>query len=158
METIKKCRMCEKTKNNIDMVYRGKKLTATCIECSNNRKTKDYCPCGVREHDCTNCRDPIVRRVSSIITGSRIADKKKGRKCDLDFTTVLNKIIDTERCIYCDIPLQYIAPYLPNHATIDRVDDDIGHTIDNCVIACRRCNCNNYKFLSPVYKKISQIR
>ena len=158
METIKKCRMCAQTKNETDFVLRGKSITNTCKDCSELRKNKDYCLHNRREHDCYECVDPIIRRATSMIHGSRIADRKHNRKCDLDFTTVLNKIIDTERCVYCDIPLQYIAPYLPNHATIDRVNDDIGHTIDNCVIACRRCNCNNYKFLSPVYKKISQIR
>ena len=155
METLRKCRMCSQTKNETDFVLRGKsKITNTCKDCSTLRKSKDYCPCGVREHDCTTCNDPIVRRTTSMIHGSRIADKKHNRKCDLSFTIVLNKVVDNPNCIYCDVELQYIAPYLPNHATIDRVNNLIGHTNENCVISCRRCNCANYKFLSPKYNEI----
>jgi hypothetical protein len=154
METLRKCRMCEQTKIETDFVLRGKKLTATCKECSIARRSKDYCPCGVREHDCTHCNDPIIRRATSMIHGSRISDKRHNRVCDLDFTSVLNKVVDTPNCIYCDIELQYLSPYLPNHATIDRINNNIGHTINNCVISCRRCNCANYKFLSPKYNEI----
>jgi len=149
-----KCRVCLCSKNINEMVFRGKKLTATCKDCSSKRRAKDYCPCGVREHDCTHCNDPIVRRATSMIHGSRIADKKHNRVCDLDFTSVLNKVVDTPNCIYCDIELQYLSPYLPNHCTIDRINNDIGHTINNCVISCRKCNCANYKFLSPKYQEI----
>jgi hypothetical protein len=154
MQTLRKCRMCEQTKIETDFVLRGKKLTATCKECSIARRSKDYCPCGVREHDCTHCNDPIIRRATSMIHGSRISDKRHNRICDLDFTSVLNKVVDTPNCIYCDIELQYLSPYLPNHATIDRINNNIGHTINNCVISCRRCNCANYKFLSPKYNEI----
>jgi hypothetical protein len=129
---------------------RGKsKLTNTCKDCSVLRKEKDYCHCGVRFHDCTTCNDPIIRRATSMIHGSRIADRKHNRKCDLDFSWVLEQITTNSKCIYCDIELGYVAPYLPNHCTIDRKNDNIGHTKDNCVISCRSCNCyqNKYKFM-----------
>jgi hypothetical protein len=89
-----------------------------------------------------------------MIHGSRIADKKKGRECNLDFTNVLHKVVDTPNCVYCDIELQYVGSYLPNFATIDRVNNLIGHTNENTVISCRRCNCANYKFLSPKYNAL----
>ena len=146
---MNKCRVCSESKNNIDMVYRGKKLTATCIMCSNIRKTKDYCDCGIRYHDCSHHTDPLVRRATAIIHSSRISDKKKNRSCDIDFQWAINQITSNPNCTYCDIPLQYLAPYLPNHATIDRKNDTLGHTKDNCVIACRSCNCGQRKFLQP---------
>lgn len=150
METLRKCRMCSQTKNETDFVLRGKsKITNTCKDCSTLRKSKDYCPCGVREHDCTTCNDPIIRRTTSMIHGSRIADKRHNRKCDLDFSWVLEQITTNPNCVYCDIELGYMASYLPNHCTIDRKNDNIGHTKDNCVIACRSCNCyqNKYKYM-----------
>nr|WPF46884.1 MAG: hypothetical protein [Lake Baikal virophage 15] len=155
-----KCRMCSQTKSENDFVLRGKKLTSTCIQCSELRKKKDYCPCGVREHDCTNCRDPIIRRATSMIHSSRIADKKHNLTNDLTFLEVLHKIIDTPLCTYCNIEMQYVAPYLPNHATIDRIYDiDVSgnympHFKTNCCISCRSCNSSQRKFLQPNYWNI----
>ena len=145
---MNKCRICEEIKNNIGMVYRGKKLTKTCKDCSDKRRAKDYCIHNTRYHDCPHCQDPIIRRAMSMIHGSRISDKKKGRTCDLDFNWVLEQITINSKCKYCDIELGYIAPYLPNHCTIDRLDDNIGHLKSNCVVSCRSCNCyqNKYKY------------
>jgi len=152
---MKSCRICRESLEESQFKKRGiSKITATCIKCSEERKNNDYCPHNRREHDCYECTDPIVRRATSMIHSSRMSDKRKNRKCDLDFTTVLHKIVDNPLCVYCDIELQYVAPYLPNHCTIDRINDLIGHTNENCVISCRRCNCANYKFLSPKYNEI----
>jgi hypothetical protein len=84
-------------------------------------------------------------------TSSRISDKKKGRIFSLDFTSVLDMVMDTRNCTYCNIELQYANPYLSDFCTIDRIDDSIGHTNENCVIACRACNCAQKKFLTPNY-------
>ena len=152
---MKSCRVCRESLEESQFKMRGiSKITATCIKCSEERKEKDYCPCGVRFHDCTNCSDPIIRRTTSMIHGSRIADKNRNRKCDLDFSTVLYKIVDTPQCTYCDIELQYISPYQADHCTIDRIDNNIGHTNENCVISCRRCNVNNYRLISPKYQEL----
>jgi len=143
---MKCCRVCLDNKENSLFVMRGKTCTNTCLECSKIRKNKDYCECGVRYHDCPNHTDPLVRRATAIIHSSRISDKKKGRVCDLDFTWSIDKITTTPNCTYCNVELGYLAPYLPNFATIDRIDDSIGHTKDNCVIACRSCNCGQNKY------------
>ena len=151
---MNKCRVCLCSKNINDMAFRGKKLTLTCLKCSEERRAKDYCEHNTRFHDCTTCNDPIIRRTTSIIHGSRIADKKHNRKCDLDFSWVLEQITTNSNCVYCDIELQYLGSYLPSFATIDRVNDLIGHTKDNCVISCRSCNCSQRKFLHPNYWNI----
>lgn len=157
---MKSCRVCLETLEENLFIKRGSKLTNTCLACSEIRKTKDYCEHNTRYHDCTNCRDPIIRRATSMIHGSRIADKKKGLICPLIFTSVLNKIIDTPLCTYCNIEMQYVAPYLPNHATIDRIYDMdenghyMGHTNANTCISCRSCNCGSRKFLQPNYWNI----
>lgn len=152
--SIKSCRICNELLGENMFVMRGKKLTATCIQCSQKRKEKDYCECGTRYHDCPHHTDPLVRRATAIIHSSRISDKKKNRECDIDFRWAIEQITTNTTCSYCDINLQYLSPYLPNHATIDRLNDAIGHTKDNCVIACRMCNCYQRKFLQPKYFEI----
>ena len=154
METLRKCRVCLNSKSETDFVLRGSKPTATCNDCSEERKKKDYCEHNTRYHDCSICHDPVIRRASSMLHGSRIADKKKGRICDLTFTSILHKIIETPCCVYCDVELGFLAPYFPNFCTIDRIDDNIGHTNENCVISCRGCNCSSRKFLQPNYWNI----
>jgi hypothetical protein len=157
---MKSCRMCKQSKPETDFVLRGKKLTSTCIDCSELRRKKDYCEHNIRNHDCTECNDPIVRRATSMIHGSRIADKKKGLICPLVFTSVLNKIVDTPCCEYCNIELQYVGCYLPNFATIDRIYDIdengnyMGHTEINTLISCRSCNCSQRKYLQPNYNEV----
>jgi hypothetical protein len=160
METLRKCRVCLNSKPETDFVLRGQKLTATCIACSEERRKRDYCEHNTRYHDCSICHDPIVRRATSILHSSCISDKKKGLTNDLTFTSILHKIIDTPQCAYCNIDLQYVACYLPNHATIDRIyDTDLSgnhmpHTIQNTLLACRSCNCSQRKYLQPNYNEV----
>jgi len=40
------------------------------------------------------------------------------------------------RCMYCHIALNYRS------WTLDRIDNNIGHTYSNCVISCLKCNVN----------------
>jgi hypothetical protein len=145
------CRVCKEIKENSEFIMRGTQ-TQCCIECSKDRKTRDYCQAhNRRQHDCYLCVDPLVRRASSMVTGSRVSDKKKGRICTLTFTAVLDLVMDTRKCTYCDIELQYCNPYIPDFCTIDRIDNRLGHTIENCLISCRQCNCGQRKYLTPNY-------
>jgi len=149
---MKVCRMCNNSK--IKFVCRGSKETNTCEDCSEYRKSKDYCEHGVRYHDCHCCIDPIVRRATSMVHSSKISDKKANRDCDLDFEFTMNMICDNPKCYYCDVSLDYENSYNDEFCTIDRIDNNIGHVRFNCVIACRKCNCYNYKFLTEKYKKL----
>jgi hypothetical protein len=145
------CRVCKEIKENSEFINRGYLLTATCIDCSKDRKNRDYCQHEVRSHDCYLCQCPLTRRATAMITGSRVSDKKKNRICNLTFTSVLDMVMDTRTCTYCNVELQYTNPYLGDFCTIDRLNDDIGHTIENCLISCRQCNCGQRKYLTPNY-------
>ena len=145
------CRCCKFSQPIENFVVRGNNTvrTKTCKTCSAHRKEKDYCVHGTRYHDCHQCTDPIVRRATAMVHSSRISDKTKGRECDLDFDWTMNAVCDMPNCFYCDVPLQYINSYKDDFCTVDRTDNSIGHLKSNCVITCRKCNCYNYKFLSP---------
>lgn len=48
-------------------------------------------------------------------------------------------------CWYCDVVLNHegnrnSSKETPNAITIERLDNDISHTRDNCALACARCN------------------
>lgn len=53
----------------------------------------------------------------------------------IEFTLTLDetrKLYETERCYFCED--------IAKIRTVDRVDNEIGYTSENCVMACRECN------------------
>ena len=78
-----------------------------------------------------------------MISGSKQADKKSNRYDQtnfIDYCFVENLIDDCEnKCYYCQCEIQY-QKYDDNLATIERIDNSVGHIKGNCVIACRTCN------------------
>ena len=78
------------------------------------------------------------------IYNCRHADKKYSRydahrfidKCFLQ-----GLVGDYDTCYYndCRVKLQYVH-YQDNLATIERLDNTIGHIKSNCVLSCRACN------------------
>lgn len=92
---------------------------------------------------CKECGDEIHITIMKWIYHSKQNDKKYNRYdeinfIDYDFCKELIKE-SGKFCYYCDIELQYIE-YNSTLATIERLDNDIGHIKENCVIACRTCN------------------
>ncbi|MCT4024403.1 hypothetical protein HZP91_15430 [Elizabethkingia anophelis] len=56
-------------------------------------------------------------------------DNKKRFKCDLTQDYIIN-ILNNEKCIYCGYP----------STGVDRIDNNIGHEMYNCVPCCKECN------------------
>jgi len=81
-------------------------------------------------------------------------DKKKGWECDLTPTFI--ESCYNSNCTYCGYP----------SCTIDRVDNEIGHIMTNCVPACYECNTarnrlfsfEEMKILGKVIKEIKDNR
>lgn len=78
-----------------------------------------------------------------MIQGSKKKDKKYNRYDEvnfIDYVYVEGLINDCEnKCYYCKCEVQY-ENNIENFATIERLDNSIGHIKQNCVIACRTCN------------------
>lgn len=74
-------------------------------------------------------QDPL-KRANIIAIDSRASDKKYGR--DYDLTLDLIRSLISKPCSYCgETELQM---------TLDRVNNEIGHTENNVLPACIRCN------------------
>lgn len=89
-----------------------------------------------------------------ILQDTRRADKKKGFICDLDLGFV-KQLID-KPCTYCCDPK-------PSKMTLDRIDNSKGHTKDNVVQACYRCNLfrrdmpyEAWLYIAPVMKQLRE--
>jgi hypothetical protein len=127
------------------------KLCGGSSICEHNREKQSCKLCGgssICEHNryknhCKLCGDEIKITIIHMLSSSKKADKKYNRYDLTNFIDkcfVKNLIEDCEdKCYYCKCELQYIN-YTGNLATIERIDNKLGHIKGNCVIACRTCN------------------
>ena len=109
--------------------------------CSHNRE----------KNHCKKCSDPIKITIKQWIFNSRQYDKMRNiydadRFIDKCFLEGL--VEDYKQCYYGDcqdavglgpVNLQY-TEYQDDLATIERLDNSIGHIKSNCVLCCLKCN------------------
>jgi hypothetical protein len=134
-----------------------KKQRQRCRECNGisfceHGKFRNSCKlCGgssICEHDkfkqiCYLCNDPVVLTIKQMVHSSKASDIKKNRYDPIHFIEydfVQQLITDCQdKCYYCKCEMQYTY-FTKNKATIERLDNSIGHIKSNCVIACWDCN------------------
>ena len=100
------------------------------------------------------CREYVVfknkytdkQRLKKKVSSYNSQDKRKGRYSALNTLTEgdMLEIINTVGvdCYWCDrkTVLNPENKYSKNQLTLDRINNDIGHTVDNCIISCFECN------------------
>ena len=103
-----------------------------------------YAPITEKKSYCKECSDPIKVNIKQWIFNSRQYDKMNNiydadRFIDKCFLKGL--IEDYKQCYYgdCEVNLQY-TEYQNDLATIERLDNSIGHIKSNCVLCCMKCN------------------
>ena len=116
------------------------KLKYQCKECEGSQ----ICPHDRQKSHCKKCSDPIKVNIEQWILKSRKYDKMRNiydadRFIDKCFMGGL--IEDYKQCYYgdCKVNLQY-TEYQDDLATIERLDNSIGHIKSNCVLCCLKCN------------------
>ena len=133
---VKTCRMCKETKD-VTKFYVG------CIMCKVCKKKYN------REYQLINWQHKMVSH-------SRLSDARYGRRTDeFPYITAnrINSMMITQKqkCFYCDTEMQVGVNrcITPEAVTLERVDNDIAHYSDNCILACWSCNRthgNSYTF------------
>jgi len=111
-----------------------------CRDCNGS----SFCVHNIRKHECKRCSDPLKITIKNMIRGSKQTDKKYNRYDPVnlvDYCFLENLLEDYSHCCYtdCNVALQ-IVEYQDDLATIERLDNDIGHIKSNCVICCMKCN------------------
>ena len=143
------CTCCKKYKIDNDF-KKNNKILKTCIKCRTNstkskfkNKSKRQCFHKKCKYTCKICGDEKKITIENIIMGSRSADKMRNQYDIVNFIdkSFLKKLINDsdDKCFYCKCQLQYIIKQ-SNLATIERIDNNIGHIKSNVVIACYHCN------------------
>lgn len=112
---------------------------AKCIDCHGSQ----MCNHNRQRDQCKVCSDPIKITIQNMIKGSKCKDKKLDRYDANNFIDYcfMEQLIEDEgrTCCYCEVELQYVE-HNKTLATIERIDNSIGHTKANVRIACLECN------------------
>jgi len=121
--TVKVCIKCniEKPTSEFYSIKKGKRFSSYCKYCE-CRKPKKRIPKEVytkfyKEHK----KESALRSYKKI-------DKKKGFVNDLTFSYLLEQL--DKHCVYCGYP----------STGLDRIDNSLGHTQNNCIPCCKECN------------------
>ena len=116
------------------------KIKYQCKECGGSQ----ICSHNRQKSHCKKCSDPIKVSIKQWIFKSRQYDKMRNiydadRFIDKCFLKGL--IEDYKQCYYgdCEVNLQY-TEYQDDLASIERLDNSIGHIKSNCVLCCLKCN------------------
>lgn len=113
-----------------------------CNICRATEKAWSACLHTNHKSVCKICNDPIYITIRLWIMHSKQSDIKYNRYdrvnlIDTDFCKLL--IEDFPACWYCNCELQYKL-YQDDLATIERLNNNIGHIKANCIVCCRKCN------------------
>ena len=88
----------------------------------------------------------------NVVSASKCNDRRKWEQYEIDdygmYLTQerLDELLTLQdgRCTYCSTVLQYGAGMNrktnPNALTVERVDNNVPHVIENCLLACSSCN------------------
>ena len=137
-----KCRECGGSE-----ICPHSRLKYQCKECGGSQ----ICPHSRQRSHCKKCIDPVKINIEQWIFNSRQYDKMRNiydadRFIDKCFLEGLDE--DYKQCYYGDckdadglgpVNLQY-TEYQDDLATIERLDNSIGHIKSNCVLCCLKCN------------------
>jgi len=115
-----------------------KRFKYKCINCDGS----GICKHKLQRQYCKKCSDSVKVTIQNWIFGSKQSDKKYNRydaDRHIDKCFLKELVRDYPQCYYCEVELQYIK-YNDKLATIERLNNKLGHIKSNCVIACRKCN------------------
>ena len=115
------------------------KRKSRCKECEGSQ----ICRHNREKNHCKKCRDPIKVNIEQWIFNRRQYDKKRNiydadRIIDKCFLKGL--IEDYKQCYYGDCEVNQYTEYRNDLASIERLDNSIGHIKSNCVLCCLKCN------------------
>ena len=105
----------------------------------------------------------LFREIRRKIEGYRCQDLEKSKYNDLEFVElkdVVQKLIQCKMiCFYCQekVKLLYLQVRDPKQWTLERIDNQIGHTRTNIEIACLSCNVRRRTMYHEKYRFTKQL-
>lgn len=107
----------------------------------------------------------LLSQIKSKLQSYKGQDKTKTLREDknnfMDVQCVLKLLNDSENtCYYCRsfVKLFYEKVREPIQWTLERLDNSIGHNINNCVISCLKCNLSRRTMYHERYTLTKQLQ
>ena len=86
----------------------------------------------------------VIGKIVHRLTQLKRGDKERKRDCKLETYVTKEDLLAlwerSQNCHYCKCVMQFEDGRKKDGATIERLDNTLAHTKENCVLACRDCN------------------
>ena len=110
----------------------------------------------------TENKSIILREIQNKINSYKHQDIEKNILTDklISLEETLEKLVISKlKCFYCKKSLLLIYKYSREESqwTLDRIDNSIGHTNDNTVITCLKCNLEKRKRSHEAFRFTKQL-
>ena len=106
----------------------------------------------------------LLRELKNKLNSYKGQDRKK-EIYDEHFFISLNKVIEKLvecklKCYYCKEKVLIFYKHIrePKQWTLDRIDNEEGHNMENCVIACLSCNIQRKTLNDEKFKFTKQMK
>ena len=87
----------------------------------------------------------LRHRLQTLLQRARHRSKLRGQNFNMDLLTLLHKIEHQQgRCFYSGVPLQYKQVHTDWRMSLERLDNNLGYTEDNCVLIAIEFNTSDY--------------
>ena len=98
------------------------------------RKRGQYCRACVRKYNQAH-RSTLRGHVQTLLSRAKASANKRGQDFSLSLLQVLDMLEKQRgRCYYSGVPLEYKQIHAPWRLSIERLDNSIGYTVENCVL------------------------
>ena len=118
----------------------------------------------VKDHDLDSDNiGKIIKSLKKKISGYRQQDLEKNLPLDLliNFEELIEKLVVSRlRCEYCrrDVLILYNIVRYESQWTLDRINNDLGHSCDNTLVACLKCNLQRRRQIMEAFKFTKQLK
>lgn len=115
------------------------------------------------ENDVIENRDIYIKEITKKISGYKRQDTDKdvySKNTFISLEDVIEKLLCSKlKCFYCKSTCELIYENILSKRqwTLDRIDNDVGHNVDNVVICCLECNLKRGTMDSGRFKYGKQL-
>ena len=100
-----------------------------------------------KEEGAKEGREKVLSNINGIVfdDNDEIHQKKTNRQQYEEF----EKFTHYQNCHYCSLPLKWMPHYAGKGGwQLDRKDNSLGYSVENCVVCCKHCNLAKGKHFS----------
>mmetsp|Transcript_96996 Transcript_96996/g.312567 ORF Transcript_96996/g.312567 Transcript_96996/m.312567 type:complete len:486 (-) Transcript_96996:7-1464(-) len=128
-----------------------------CVSCGVYKLEGDFrrtsvVACGIRSkcRECKNaasygCFRTLRGNIARMLSNARARSAKRGQECTLTAEWLLDTLwLQRGRCFYSGVPLEYKLPNSDWRMSLERLNYDVGHTVDNCILVANEFNTSDH--------------